>query len=244
MLNAREIPQTSSYKRYPPIEPGAYPARVVMVVNLGIQKQRPFKGEERPPQLELLVTYELLDEFLTDDDGNEDLEKPRWVTERFPFYSLESERATSTKRYYALDPGEDKGGNWELMINTPCMVNIVNTTNEKTKVVYDKISNISAMRPREALKAPDLVNQPVTFDAYSPVLEDLQRLPRWIRRLLTEAIDYEGSELEGMMALVKDDDQVERDVDLDDEIPFDSPAKAEKPARKSRVIKIDDEENW
>lgn len=245
MLNAREVSSVSSFKRHPAIEPGAYPGRVVMVANIGVQTQRDFKGETKPPRMELLVTYELLDEFLKDEDGNDDLEKPRWMSERFGFSNLESDRATSTKRYYALDADEVYGGDWLQLISTPCMVNVVNYTN-KNKEIRDKISNVSSMRPKEASKAPPLLNTPVTFDFYSPDLESLQALPKWVRKVISEAVNYEGSRVEALMSQVVED-RIKEDLsnDLDDEIPFDPPAVPNKervqPVKNSRSKKIEDD---
>lgn len=244
MLNARNIPTSSSYKAHPAVEPGAYPARVVLLANIGIQEQREFKGETKPPRMELLVTYELLDEFLPDTEGNDDLEKPRWLSERFGFMSLDSDRATSTKRYFALDPEEKYRGDWIKLIGTPCMVNVVNYEN-KNKEIKDKVSNVSSMRPKEASKAPELVNAPLSFDFYDPSLEDLQALPRWIRTVISQAVNYPGSKVEKLMEQVVDNREASLSEQLDDEIPFDPPVETKKslevPVKNSRNKKIEDD---
>ena len=87
-----------------PLEPGTYPARLVQVVDLGVQAQRPYQGKEKDPVQEILLTYEFVDEFLKDEDGNEETDKPRWLSESMPLFNLSSERAKSTLRYNALDP--------------------------------------------------------------------------------------------------------------------------------------------
>ncbi len=50
------------------LEPGPYDARLVQVVDLGRQEQRPYKGQPKDPAYELALTYELLDAFMEDPD--------------------------------------------------------------------------------------------------------------------------------------------------------------------------------
>ena len=57
-----------------PMDAGTYPARIVQVLDMGVQEQQPFKGEPKPPVQELMVTYEFADEFIKDEEGN-DVEK-------------------------------------------------------------------------------------------------------------------------------------------------------------------------
>ena len=75
------------------IEPGTYPGRLVQVIDFGLQPQRPFKGQDKPPAYELGTTYELVDEFMKDENGEDIEDKPRWVSESFPFHSLAADKA-------------------------------------------------------------------------------------------------------------------------------------------------------
>lgn len=236
MLNAKEVPITGgdNTRRTPPLEPGAYPARTVLIGTIGLQAQRPFKGEDKPPKIELLVTYEFLDEFMLDEDGEVMEDKPRWLTERFPFNNLESERATSTKRYYTLDPKGVHDGDWSKLIGVPCNVTIVTEegSGKHAGKVFEKISGISAMRPKEADKAPELVNPSVVFDFYDPDEEAFKALPRWILTKMTEALDYEGSKAEEVISAILAEEpqekeekkglkaKIEETPDLDDEVPW------------------------
>jgi len=103
-LNAKSIKTTggkgSSQKA---IEAGTYPARVVQVIDLGLQAQKPYQGKEKPPAHKLMVTYELVDEFCKDEGGNEQKDKPRWLSEEFNLFSLSQENAKSSIRYVAID---------------------------------------------------------------------------------------------------------------------------------------------
>lgn len=243
-FNAKEIVSATPQREI--LETGAYPARLVQLLNLGIQPQRPFKGEEKAPVLELSVTYELLDEFMPDADGNPDEEKPRWFSETFPFHSLKADRATSTKRYIALDQNMEHDGDWLALLGKPCMVNLgvytvksgPNTGQERQKIL-----SVSAMRPKEAAKAPELVNEPRIFDFYNPDMEAYDKLPDWIQKKLTEAVDFPGSALEE--ALVSGGIAIEEKDDVQTK-PSVTKAASRQPKQSQPDVEPadDDEENW
>ena len=199
MLNAKHVPMTGGNTSRPPaLEPGAYPARLVQVILLGIQKQNPYQGQEKPPTLEMMLTYEFLDEFMKDEDGDDITDKPRWLSETLPLHNLAADKAKSTKRYYALDPNDEHDGDWSELVTKPCIVNVINKegTGKNAGRVYENISNVSAMRPKEAAKAPELVNPTKVFDFYNPDMEVFNALPEWLQNKMKEAVDFEGSALD------------------------------------------------
>jgi hypothetical protein len=198
-LNARNIPSAGgSGNRPDPMEAGTYPARLVQIITLGVQKQRPYKGEEKPPALELMLTYEFLDEFMKDEDGNDIDDKPRWLSETFAFHNLDAELAKSTKRYYALDPNGEHDGDWSELISAPCMVTVTQSEGKGKNAgkIYENVASVSAMRPKEAAKAPALINPPKVFDFYNPDMEVFEKLPEWLQTKMKEAVDFDGSALE------------------------------------------------
>jgi hypothetical protein len=201
MLNAKQLPYSGGNSKITVLEPGTYPARLVNIVLLGVQAQREYKGETKPPVLEIMLTYELLDEFMKDEDGNDIEDKPRWVSERIPFYNLNSERAKSTKRYYALDSAGEHDGDWSKLVGTPCMITVTISEGHGKNAgkKYENVANVSAMRPREAAKAPDLVNPAKVFDFYSPDLEVFNSLPEWVQNKIKEAVDFDGSDLQALL---------------------------------------------
>lgn len=195
-FNAKDIPfGGGERKRAPAVAPGAYPARVSNLVLTGKQPNS-FKGDDKPPALKLRMTYELLDEFLKDDEGKDMLDKPRWVTQEFNLFSLKSDRAISTKVYYALDPQEIYGGDFAKLVGLPCIVTIANEKSKKTDAIYEKVSAVSAMRDKEAAKAPELVNTPYLFDFYNPDMEVWDKLPEWLQDVIKGAVDFEGGALQ------------------------------------------------
>lgn len=220
-LNANNSKNTSGGTKAEALEPGTYPARVVSVVDLGLQAQRPYQGQEKAPAYEILVTYELLDEYMKDDDGNDMEDKPRWFSENFPLHSLESERAKSTKRYNSLDPSGAAGGDWSRLLGVPCMLTLVNNSNAKTGRVYTNVAGVAAMRSKDADKAKDLVNPATVFDLDTPDMEAFNSLPKWVQKKIMEGLEYKGSKLDtllgGKTAPVENDRQDDAD---EDEVPY------------------------
>lgn len=177
------------------IQPGVYPARLVQIIDLGLQSQRPYLGKEKPPAQEIMLTYELVDEFMKDENGEDVPNKPRWVSETLPFYGLAADKAKSTQRYNALDPNGDYDGDFTKAIESPCNVTIVNNAGKDGKV-YDNVAVISAMRPRDAAQCPQLVNPSKVFDCDNPDMEVFNKLPEWIQKKIKENLNYEGSALQ------------------------------------------------
>ncbi len=206
-MKANDHSGSGSFKS-DPIEPGAYPARIVVIANIGLQKQNPYQGKDKPPKHEFYITYELLDEFLKDEDGEDDLEKPRWVSERFTINPLSVENAKSTERYLALDPKNQYDGDWSELLETPCVVNIVQNPSKKDKTkIYNNVRGVQTMRDKDARSAPKLVNDPVIFDFYDPDVKVFLALPEFLQKLIKESLDFEGSKLEELLEDVSEADE-------------------------------------
>lgn len=224
-FNAKKLPAAGgSTKKRDPLAPGSYPARLVQFVIIGVQPSRPFKGEEKPPRLMARLTYEFLDEFLKDEDGNDLEDKPRWLTEEIAFLSLKATLAVSTKRYYALDPEDTADGDWSKLLGAPCMVTIVNEKDKRpgNDTIYDKIASVSGMREKEAKKAPELKNPSLAWDFYDPDVDVFKDFPEWIQEKIKGAVDYEGGALFkalGGAPAPKADKGSQKDEEASDEAP-------------------------
>lgn len=199
-LNVKKMKSPSKFPRPPALDEGSYPARVVQIISLGLQKQRPYKGEEKAPKQELLVTYEILDEFMLDEDGKPDEAKPRWISETFALNGLDSDLAKSTKRYMAIDPKLEYEGDWSKLAGVPVTVTLTQDVSKKDdSIVYNNVASVSTMRPKEAAKAPELVNPSKVFDVDDPDMEVFFALPEWLQNRIKENLDYEGSKLEKLV---------------------------------------------
>lgn len=212
MPNLNKIPSNKGNGfQQPDLEDGSYPARVVQVIDLGLQAQRPWKGQEKPPKHEVFITYELLDEFCVDEEGNELTDKPRWVSERIPLNNLDNDKAKSTQRYNVLDPNNEFGGEFLDVVGQPCVVTLV--INKKDDKTYTNVASISAMRAKDASKAPELQGTPTVFNLESPNKEVFDAFPEWIQDVLKGNLEYAGSRLAEMLG---DDSEPEAKGDEDD----------------------------
>lgn len=200
-LNLNDIPGSGGkdFIKQANIEPGTYPARVVQVLDLGLQPQRPYQGQDKPPARELMVTYELVDEFMKDEDGKDIEDKPRWISETFPLRGLKNEKAKSTERYEAFDADHSKlDGDITRILTMACNVTIVN--NPSGDKVYDNVANVSAMRLRDAQNCPELKNPAKLFITDDPDVEVFKNLPKWIRDKITGNLNFKGSKLEQLVS--------------------------------------------
>lgn len=193
-LNAKKV-QGNAGPRAPALEPENYMARLVQVIDLGVQNQRPYQGQEKPPAQEIMLTYELGGEFMPDDDGNPDETRPRWLSERMPMHNLKADKAKSTKRYMALDPKMAHGGDFSQLLGKACLVAVVN--NEKDGRVYNNIGGVT--QPLKGVPVPELVNTPVAFDFDDPDLDVFLSMPDWIQGIIKDALNYNGSKLQALV---------------------------------------------
>ena len=197
---SKDFPK-NNFKRPDPLEPGSYPARVVRVYDLGLQPQQPYQGKAKPPAHEISVTYELSDEFMKDDNGNDLGDKPRWVSHTFVLNPITSDLANSTKAYKAIDPNMDHDGDWAALVGSPVMVNLVQNPSKKDKTkIYEKITSLTAMRKKEADKLPELKNEGKFFDLSEPDIELFNSLPQFLKDKITANLEFAGSPLEKLLA--------------------------------------------
>jgi hypothetical protein len=198
---ALTAPKGNANKKFAPqanIQPGVYPSRVVQIIDFGLQPQKPYKGVEKDPAQEIGLTYELVDEFMKDEEGKDIEGKPRWISETLPFYGLYADKAKSTQRYLALDPTQAWGGDFSKAIGQPVNVTVVNNPGQAGKI-YDNVAGIAAMRPKDADKLPELKNPARLFDIDNPDLETFNSFPEWIRDKIKGNLNYQGSTLQKLL---------------------------------------------
>lgn len=226
-LNANKVPFTGggsgNFVKQEVLEAGVYPARLVQVLDLGLQTQMAWQGQEKPPAYQINLTYELVDEFMKDENGDDIEDKPRWVSEIVNLFSLQSEKAKSTQRYLALDPEQEFEGDFSQLLGIPCNVALV--VEEGKKGQFNKVASIATMRPKDAKKCPDLVNEPRLLDLDDPDLEVFSALPEWLQEKIKGNLEFHGSPLEALLGGKKTSPKVQKeepafDPDEDDEVPY------------------------
>lgn len=199
-LNAKTLPKTNSKsKAADPLDAGSYPGRLVQLIDYGMQEQQPYKGQAKPPAHEIGFTYELSDEFMKDDEGNDIEDKPRWVSETFPFNSLDKDLATSTKRYKALDPTDSCDGDFPSLIGAAGMISIIQKPSKDGTKIYNNVAGVASVRAKDEARMPPLVNPPVVFLLDDPDLEVFNNFPEFIQDKIKKNLNYQGSALQKLL---------------------------------------------
>lgn len=188
-----------NFVQQPNLEPGGYPARVARIYDLGVQNQRPYKGDPKPPCHEIMLVQELVDAFMVNDKGEEQDDKPRWITQRFKIYPLTVENANSTALYKALDPKLVHEGDWAKLVGAPSTATIVNNYVAATQKTYDNISNLTAVRPKEAASMEGLKNEGFFFSLEDPNIEYWEKIPTFVQDIIKANINFKGSKLEALL---------------------------------------------
>lgn len=183
--------------KQPILEVGTVPARLVRVIDLGVQARPAFNGQEKPPAHMVDFTYELLDVFMVDKDGKEIEDKPRWISEQFAIMHPSADLATSTKRVKALDPENRFDYDLTKLIGQPCMVTIGHKQSKgKT---FANVIGVTPMRAKDAEKAPGLKNDPIVFSLDEPDLETFNKFPEWLQEKIKSNLEYKGSKLQKLL---------------------------------------------
>lgn len=183
------------------LEVSNYPCRVAQVIDMGRQYKSVWddanKRFTKDPSKEvnmLMLTYEFTTEFMKNEAGEEQEDKPRWMSEDFAVYALDNDLATSTKRMKAFDPKLNRyDGDFTQVANAPCTVTIAHRENGKAK-----IGNVSP--PMKGMVVPELKNPVKVLDLEVPDLTVFQSLPTWLQDKIKENLDFEGSPLQVLLS--------------------------------------------
>lgn len=224
---------------YQPVESGIYPAFLIEVVDMGIQPQREYQGETKPPMQHICLTYQFADEFLPDDEGEPDEEKPRVISEILPLHPIVAQRATSTQRYMSLDPNNQYDWEWEGLVGTPCMLEIKTRTSNNTGKPYSNIKGVAPVRA----KAKETMGEPILdlryFEIDNPDLEVFMALNNWKQAKIMDGIGFERTKL----AKALPEDYTPGDTRSNEEREMDDPEdKAQKAAAARRAQRQEDED--
>ena len=229
-LNGKKIPRKGGKGDMPeqaPIVAGAYPARLVQVIDLGLQNMGEWNGETKSPANKVMFTFELVTEFCKDKDGKDMEDKPRWVSESKPWYGLSADRATTSKWYLAMDPTVECEEDLARLVGAPCTVTIVNNPGKGKNAgkVYNNVGGVSpAMK---GFPVPELINEPKVFALDEPDMDLFGALPDWIQKIIKDNLEFEGSILQSKLGLSSPKesalDKMDDMPDDKEEEPSDSP---------------------
>lgn len=159
-------------------EEGVQLGVLVQVIDLGIQEQRPYKGQEKPPARELRITFELVND-VHDFDGEE---KPLLVSEKFKFSG--DDRSKCYKFLTGMDPAmKISGGDWTKLLGKACQVQIVHNTNEKTGRTYANIAGVSPLM--KGMPEPETtLNEQLWYNTEDHDQEVYDKLPEFLQDMI------------------------------------------------------------
>lgn len=168
-----------------PIEDGTYAARLVRVVDLGVQAN-PFDDKKKAN--ELVISFELMDEYLKAEDGTDDLEKPRMVSTFVKLYR-NADRGKNVDYLAAVDPSGASQGDWGALCtaNAGVLLNIIRK--DKNGKIQNEIGSMSPLMKGMTLR--DAVCISYTFDLDAPDREIYESLPDWMKAKISARLQGE-----------------------------------------------------
>lgn len=197
-LNANKVAAPKNNKVEQTVLSGSHGARVVQIIDLGIQDGGSYQGTAKPPVHKIQLTYELSHEFMKDEEGVEQTDQPRWINEDFAFHSLEVDLAKSTKRYKVLDPESTFGGDFTLLGGTPCTLAIITNAGKGKHQgkTFSNIANVTGPMNVPGYVQPELVHEVRVFTLDEPDMEVFGALPEWIQDKIKGNFEFKGSKLD------------------------------------------------
>lgn len=189
-LNFSETKKRVDYGR---VEDGTYPARVVRIIDFGLQYATDFKtGEVKKYddgndviQHKVWIDFELPTETI-DIDG---VKKPRWYGKEYTVSS--HEKAAIQALLKAADPDGKatmKGKNVVGLLGLPVMLTIGSTSTGKAKVA-------GSTRLIKGMSVDPLANPTLFFDLDEATYKDFELLPEWMQKRIKDGVDFESTGL-------------------------------------------------
>lgn len=184
-LKAGKVGQSDN--SFPKLEPGVYAARLVQLIDMGVQPQTDYQtGEYKGDKPEVMFTFELPTETITIKDE----ERPRWVGKSIPLSW--NEKSNFVKYILAVGFKEGKTQHLRELLGNPCMVNMGRTSGDKEKIVGVTV-------PMKGFPIPPLANESKLFDFDDPDVEVFLSFPEWIQEKIKSAVNFPGSKLSNLL---------------------------------------------
>lgn len=194
-LNSKKIKKSGgNFVEQPLLAIDNYPARVVQIIDLGLQDGGEWKGEKKPPVNKVHITYELVDAFMVDADGNEQEDKPLWLSEDLNMFHPDADMAKCNKRYKALDPQGVFDYDWSELIGASCTLLTVHK--ESKGKTYCNIGNVSPyVVSKRNPELPELQGDAKVFTLDAPDMDVYDKIPEWLQDKILANLEFKGSPL-------------------------------------------------
>lgn len=179
-LVSRE-PEGGDFER---VDPGTYPARACLLVDLGTQRSRKFGNtDEMVEQLKVILGWELVG---TDrGDGT-----PHVMTDIFT-NSLHKKAnlrlLLEAWRGKPFSEDERRGFNLRGVMGVPCLLGVVHK--EKGESIYAEINGV--LPPPAGMGTPEGVLPFTIFDITEPDWAVFDSLPEWMQKMVRGAMEFQ-----------------------------------------------------
>jgi hypothetical protein len=164
-------------------------ARLVGIVDLGMQPGYEYQGTPVAAHFQVQFTYEFPDSLMKDG-------RPHWMSEDMKnsdYFESKKKSSKMMRRVYALDPNGTKSNNGKdikPLLGSPCMVSA--DFNDRGYLTVMEVTRASGNGEDVGeLKNPIFM---CTFD--NPDIEVFRRLPDFKKDKIKAALDFPGSNLE------------------------------------------------
>ena len=180
------------------VDDGAYPARIVQIVDFGLQYATDWKtGEVKKyddgndvMQHKVWINFELPDETI-EIDG---VARPRWYGKEYTVSAHEKSALHALLK--AVDPkgdNTDKGRNVRGLLGLPAMVTIASTSSGKPKI--GAVSGVP-----KGLQVGALANDEAFLDLDSVDTDSFFELPAWMQKRIKEGIGFDDTKMAKALA--------------------------------------------
>lgn len=133
----------------PLLEAGGYPARLIRLVDLGLQ---PGSKQYPEPQYKMAFVFECLDEFMVDEDGKEIQDQPR-IFDYEVSYNTDGFMGDRSNIYKVIDALDGFEVPLADLLGKICNINLIEkSTRADADKKYNKITGVGTMRAKDAAK--------------------------------------------------------------------------------------------
>ena len=215
--------ESKKYGATPLLDAGTYDARILSIVDLGMQPGSPQYPEPKP---KLEFRFELLDEFMVGEDGTVDETAPRVFNYEVTYN--EDGYMDEKANIYKLISAIPSGFELELseMVGLPVTVMIQKYMKKSGKNAGkedNKVTSVLPMKAKTIATAGPLINKPLFFDLGEPDLAVWGKLykgnPYAHQDRIMASSSFAGSLLQKMLGIEPDAPADDSDQDNDDGFP-------------------------
>lgn len=195
-MNIKDLSSKKPMSDRPLPKVGTQGARLLHIVDVGIQPRKPFQGQEKAPCRKIWFNFELV-QSLFDYNG-------RQVPHRIATADINASndpKSALVKLLSGLDPADTAKGDLGLLLGKPYLVTVVhNKVGDRTYANF-----AGAMPAPDGFDLPQLSDKPGLFDYYKPDVDVLVSLPKWIREKIQSALNYKDSPTEKIWGQVQEE---------------------------------------